>query len=1043
MHMQFYACMAAVLLALSGRFSESLAYNHPELKWKTLETEHFAIHYYDKTEPLVAQSAVIAEEVYARLVELYGKYESGKIDIVLADYDDMSNGFTDWLGGGVEIWAPDMNFPFRSSTTWLRNVITHELTHIVTLRKTSGFQMLDMSTAVGVTRPGFTMQIGKTFPMMKLFPMWFAEGMAQTGSFRCGNDSWDSRRDMILRCAVLDKKELTLSEMGVFSHDLLGNEQVYNQGFSLAMYIENIAGSEEIQRILKNAAGSSIDPIAAFSSPPGSMIGGHDLDYYYRDWRDSVLNSARKVVPAQLTATECVFQRGRLNQRPLISPDGCRWGWITSNNDDSYRTDLVIAKAGSVDPLLVLKHAESSWDFSPDGDYVYFVKSYDPGEHGSYFKELFRCCLKTGSVEQITHNGRIYAVAASPSGDELAVIRFRNGRFTLEVLNLRTLLFDVVGEGTAGNPYIAVDFNPVDRSKMVVEQLVKGFSSLFLFDRTAKTETRISSGTAREESPCWAEDGRIYFSADYDGIFNIYSMKPDGSDLVRHTSVVGGAFEPMIGKGGKRLLFSEYTSSGFRISTADLTGFPYTIVPRPQFSFSPLPSNGVPPVEGEPYHLRMLRATWESSLIFNSVADDSSSVFSADIGCIRYQNDALQRFFFTTGLEITAGIGQSSDTGAFSGRSLGPFFSSALFQVDRFSRRLDSVAQMPQTRCERLKRQLLQPYNNERPLRTRTLNASTDSTGTTTVLEMAPLCGIALNTLAPSIQSVLGMYLIDFIPFLLTSQSQLTWQTSRSTYVGASCLADVVLLKLILPSGGTNSLGYSADSLKYASAGAAFPLWFIWQDNGYYNKDIEHNLNDIWEALVEFTPSFMPGGVESQGNFDYSRVSRGISGQASFFRGFPLTKYSGIPFEVDAGCSWYEFPVNRTLIDTFGIAGNSDLYLRTEAAVAYCFPVFRNINHGRRLFWDGLYGRVGYRLSATANHFFMVQLEKSGDRWGSVLKRNLFTSAPDSGIAVSNTLFATVEINSVSEFMFSGGIQFTLAYDPIKKNSGVYITAEF
>jgi hypothetical protein len=1026
-------------IAFTGVFAAlfcavSYSFNHPEIRWCTLESTHFSVHYYENTAPLAAQAAAIAEEIYVPCVNLYGNFEDRKkTDIVLADYDDISNGSADWLGGGVWIWVPDMNMPFRSSSTWLRNVLTHEITHIFSLRKTDGIQTLGLNTYIGIFRPGYTIELEKPLPAMQLFPMWFAEGIAQAGSYHCGNDCWDSRRDMLLRCAILDKKELTLGQMGVFTHDQLGDELVYNQGFSLTMHIERSVGSEQVKRVIRAAGNSTMDPLAVFSPSPASKFGHYDVEHYYREWHDSVLSAAREKLPGQLTPAECVFKRGRLNQRPLYSPDNARWGCLTSNKDDYSRTDLIIAPVTGAEPSIVLKHAESSWDFSPDGRHVYFVKSYDPGEHGSYFKELYRCDVEKGRIQRLTRNGRIYSVASSPSAGELAVVTFREGRFSLEILDLRTLLSQTLDEGSPGESFVSIDFNPLDSSKIVVERLVRGVPSLFIYDRSAKTATRITSSGAHEESPHWADNGRIYFSADYDGIFNVYSIMPDGSGLERHTSVAGGAFEPAVHKGGRRLLFSEYTSSGFRISGAVLSSTPYTVPAERHCGFSALPSPDGQRLEAVPYRLHMLRALWESSLYLGIFAEDNTSAFSAEAAFIRYQNDALQRFYFMAGLDMAGVAGSySSDSLRLAGHFFRPLVSSSLLRIDRFSRCLDSAAHLPHTRLQRMKRTAFLPENG---LRGKGLNASARPMAT--LMQETPLCGIAFNTLAPAVQSVLGITIVNVIPFSLASQSEISWQTGRSTYVGVSCLAEVMLFKYILSSEIT-------DSAEIAAAGAAFRLWANWQDVGYINEDIGHNMNGLWEARLEFVPSFMAGGVaDSGGDLDYSRVVRGYSGAASYFRGFPLTKYSGLPFEAAAGCTWYESPVHSTRIDTFGVEGNSDLYLSAQTSAAYSFPIFRNINSGKRLFRDALYGKIGYLFSASANRAFCVRLQEEGRGWGATLMRNLFTANRETGIAVSHVLFATVEMNSVSEFLFPGTTGFTIAYDPLRNRSQAYFGAQF
>ena len=95
----------------------------------------------------------IAEAAYESLSNLYDFTERGKINIALADYDDYSNGSTDWTNESIIIWIIDARFDLRGDNTWLRNVITHELSHIVTLEKSSGMQLPDWTFDIDYQSP--------------------------------------------------------------------------------------------------------------------------------------------------------------------------------------------------------------------------------------------------------------------------------------------------------------------------------------------------------------------------------------------------------------------------------------------------------------------------------------------------------------------------------------------------------------------------------------------------------------------------------------------------------------------------------------------------------------------------------------------------------------------------------------------------------------------------------------------------------------------------------------------------------------------------
>jgi hypothetical protein len=987
--------------------------------------------------------------MYQELCNLYGFNTLKKISVVLADYDDISNGLADWLGEGIIIWTPDMFFPLRGNTTWLRNVLTHELTHIITMRKVRGIQMLDMKVSAQMIRPGFGFDAGKIVPMMKFFPMWFAEGLAQIGAYRSRGDCWDSRRDMLLRCAMLDGTALTLDQMGVFTHDMLNNEMVYNQGFSLAMHIERQVGSKEVRRVLRKENGSAWNPMAVFEPSIASEFNGRKIEHFYHEWRDSVMQAARKAIPVQPTQPTIVWQKGSIQAQPRNATGTARWGWLSSNGDDSHRTDLLIFKQGFDKPSRTLKHAETSWDFSTSGDAVYFIKSYDPGDHGSYFKEVFSCDLATGRVKQITTNGRIYGVAVSPAGDALAVVRFYSDRFSLERIDLATGMFTVIDKGNAGDPFVVLDYHPQDPSKLAVERVVSGRAGIYLYDLKEKSQTLISSGAAQEESPCWAHDNRIYFSADYDGIFNIYSMLPDGGDLMRHTSVTGGAFEPRIDDNAQMLYFSEYASSGFRIAKIPLQGTSYTIPARPRCSFLKLSPYKKGMSASRPYRLRMLRPYWESSLAFSSITNDNDAQpeWHVAAGAVRVQNDALNRFFLFSGADIDV-VGMAGHSSARQPyvKSLGyPGMTSSMSdRFKRFVEYVDSSANMPHTKALRMQRRATHRLRRMPP------GAMGSSSGDgespiQPVVQIIPAFGVAVNTLAPSIQATMMLQTYNVMPSICATQFDIAYQTSRSTAAGATFVSELIIPKLITQSMRDNDsiMREMDDSLKIAPAGAALPLWFAWQDIGYYNEDVSHNMNDIWMARLQIAPSYMIALVDSGTEYDMSRAVKGISGDVGFFHGFPLTKYSGIPVSLSVGLYYYDFAVNGTRFEQFPLEGNSDLYVTTGGTAAYSFPLIRRIDSGKRIFYNALYGRIGYWFGATANRGFLVQVQESGNGWPGFLKRSLADRSEPAGLDVRHIIFISTDISTVSDFVFPGGFELQFAYDILSQGTGFFIYGRF
>ena len=80
---------------------------------------------------------------------------------------------------------------------------------------------------------------------------------------------------------------------------------------------------------------------------------------------------------------------------------------------------------------------------------------------------------------------------------------------------------------------------------------MEGAANLFVLDLETSKITQLTSGRWRDESPVWADSGRIVFSSDRDGVLNVFSVDTLGAGR-RETSAWTGAFDaiPLPGDGG-------------------------------------------------------------------------------------------------------------------------------------------------------------------------------------------------------------------------------------------------------------------------------------------------------------------------------------------------------------------------------------------------------------------------------------------------------------------------------------------------------------
>jgi hypothetical protein len=946
--------------------TESLyAFNHPEIKWRSVVSDHFIINYYNKTEPAIYATWKIAEQEYGALTDLYDFTPGDKINISLADYDDYSNGSAGWTNGSIVIWITDSRFDLRGNNTWLRNVITHELSHIITLEKQSKMQLLDWTFNLGYSSPHSDIALTVPVPTSMFWPEWFAEGIAQRESERAGNDSRDAMREMLLRDAILVSKPLTLEEMGHFNHNTSGNELVYNQGFSLVKFIENKFGREQISRMFNDGRQTTFFPhsFATFFQEHT----GYSIDDIYREWLAAETNEAQKRLTRVPSDVNLVWDRGLFNMQPKTTDDGNTIGWLSSDRDDYDRTDLLVAQKNSIYNTLRIPWAKQAWTFSPDGKQIYYVKSHTPNDNGSYINDIFVTDLKTHREKRIVKNARAYDIAVSPDNRNIVWIKYGNGSFSIAKCSVNGSDQTTVVRGILGEPFWYLSFNPANPAEIATTKLVNGKPRLCIVNIEDGTISDITGSASSETSPFWAKDGRIYYSADYDSIYTIYSTDPYQDDCRRHAVTQGGLFSPWLSDSGT-IVCSEYKNRGYRIVSIDADNYDdYAIPDSSGASFKPDPApRGKVSIHSVPYQPRLLRSVMElttdvsitdqygklenmqDSRAFRKFADSMSYIVSTEI--YMSKTDALEKRGKWMALLAELVIEGDTETTksnsshfALYDNPLGKK-SPSLNLSGKYRHGLDSKDILSSFN-------MYENYNKGQ----NSWHSSTDSGSSSSNISalLVPGLGWTNSEYAVSLGLNLQAMLVSAIlPAVIYATGNATWQINRDLYF------------LFYPEFELYTYTLLSSSIISVTA---LPFTLEFSSTGYINTDISYNLSDVTLIAGTIMPGFFPIGntVYTSSGEDSTVYHTGssITYDLQIKRGFPLTRYSSIVLGAEATLSDYSENISDPG-DT--LYGSSDIYTKTDFSAQLNFPIARQINRGA-LYMDALYGILTYNASLYTN----------------------------------------------------------------------------
>ena len=615
---------SAMLLGLVGtaRAQEPLAfidYVRSDLDWYTVETEHFLVHFHSdengegsRTARVVAR---IAEEIYGPITSLYGHEPNTKVSFILKDYEDYSNGAAYFFDNMIEIWAPALQTPFRGNHNWLRNVITHEFTHMVQVQTTMKasrrvpFMYLQVLDYENTRRPdvlyGFPNLIA-SYPVPILNnPAWLAEGTAQFQRSDMDYDRWDAHRDMMLRTQVLAGKELSLVDMGGFySHTSLGRESVYNHGFAFSRYLADRFGEEGL-RTLSESLGEWNNLNFEQATKDAFGIPGDEIyDDWMRSLRDHYRATARESSPYEVIEPD-----GFHNYWAVASPDGSRLAYVSNRGEDFSRSGIWVRDVDNDDVAhLVLPESElgllpgytcslghrlvqgvsGSVAWTPDSGSLIYARTRDD-QQGHLVLDLYRVDLTTKEKQRLTRGLRASMPTISPDGTQLAMIIQGDGSTNLALMPVPAVDADPAGEDALhfltrfedGSQVTDPVWHPDGTHLYFGLQRSHGRDIARVDVALGAVET-ILGGPEDERNATFDAEGRMVYASDRNGIYNLYRLNTDGSSDAL-TDLEGGAFMPSVMADGS-VVFSAFEAGGYRIARLPEP----VVLQRPQPYVAPL-----------------------------------------------------------------------------------------------------------------------------------------------------------------------------------------------------------------------------------------------------------------------------------------------------------------------------------------------------------------------------------------------------------------------------------------------------------------------
>lgn len=555
----------------------------PHENWRTLQTEHFRVTFPKGLEDFARRAGDRAERAYAKLSATLIDPPNGKLDVLVTDHADFSNGFANALPfNHITVFArpPMEGFGLSHFDDWLELVITHELTHIFHLDHTGWLG------SVGRRVFGRVSASWPTFPAFAV-PGWVTEGIAtyyesaltESGRVR------GSAHDMALRTAVLEGRLDRIDQISGRSPDWPAGDRIYIYGAAFFEHLSEEYGQERVGEFV-DAVASQLVPYrldagardsfgVSFNEAFGIWVEG--MKAGYAALADSLARHGGITKPERLTTG------GREAFYAQLSPGGERLVFVRS--DGRSDTQLRVASPdGSSSRKLTRTNDLSNFTWLPDGGIV--AAELEFMDRYRIRSDLFHID-EDGRERRITSGARLDQPSSSPDGRYVVAVQDGEGTNRLVLVELSTGSIEPLTEFVADRHWAYPRWAPDGRWIAASLWSPGAFYDLMLLRPDGTIAHPITRDRAVDLAPTWSPDSRwLVWASDRSGIPNLYAVTIDPvsgepGPLRQVTNVLTGVSFPTVDGAGEWIYVSGYHADGWEVERVPF---------RPESFFDPLPT---------------------------------------------------------------------------------------------------------------------------------------------------------------------------------------------------------------------------------------------------------------------------------------------------------------------------------------------------------------------------------------------------------------------------------------------------------------------
>ena len=516
---------------------------HPELRWQTISTKHFNVHYHQGIEEIANEGAILAEHYRPTLLVQMDVDTIPKIDIIFTTEDEIMNGFAMWTYQTF-IWVDQNDAAiWLEKGKWLEQVLAHELQHIVLLHKTKSWLPEPMGR------------------LLSGMPGWLVEGTAEYET-----ESWRPyRADLSHKAHVLRNKMDTMDP--------------HHDGFSKMLYWADRFGDSTIAQTLEYRNTFNVFRFAeGFKKTTGISVKQFNEDWrrymntYYYGYRSQkeTYKEIGEVISFPLKKVQSAMFYKDSSQIAILGrldKDRRDVSLIIANRDTTKEKKRLVKWEKAIDKLkekkkktkkdsLAIKkkykekilwdknevdygqfHGRMSWSFN--GNKLAYAK-YHFGENQSLVYDIKIYDKNLGKHFWLTDSKR----ATYPiwlDSNKVAYVSHYNSVSNIFISSLDQKEVENLTGFTKNTQITFLAISPDQRQIAFAMNPENGNMDIYIIDLESKAITRLTDNSMADIMPVWHPDNKsISYTSNANGVPNIYTVDLNTKKIIANTDAGDG-----------------------------------------------------------------------------------------------------------------------------------------------------------------------------------------------------------------------------------------------------------------------------------------------------------------------------------------------------------------------------------------------------------------------------------------------------------------------------------------------------------------------